>query len=608
MNNNFYQRLSRNIIVFDGATGTHLQSQNLKAEDFGGAAFEGCNEYLCITKPEAVKKVHYDYLEAGADVIETNSFGATRLVLKEYGLEDLAYELNKKAAQLAKEVANEFSTEEWPRFVAGSIGPGTKLPTLGHITYQELFDIYFEQMNGLIDGGVDLFCIETCQDVLQIKAALAAAQKIFELKQKEIPIIVSVTVEANGTMLVGTDIEAALNIIEAFDIVTAFGMNCAVGPKEMSSNVKFLSNHSSKKIFVMPNAGIPENIGGKACYHLTPDEIEHWAEIFIKDYHVNIIGGCCGTTPKHIEKLRKVANKFKPITRNYQKLTGVSSIYQYVPFNIDNPPLYIGERCNANGSKKFREYLLSDNIEGMLEIALEQVNEGAHILDVCVAYVGRNEVDDMTNFLKELRTRVQLPIMVDTTEIEVMDAALQLLGGRCIINSVNLEAGEERVHKVFNLAKKYGAAVVCLTIDEQGMAKTREDKLRIAKRILNIAKTKFNLSEDDLIFDPLTFTLGSGDEEFRKSAIETLEAIKLIKKEIPGARTLLGLSNVSFGLTPKARFALNSVFLYHAVKSGLDMAIVHAGKIEPLNKIDPKVIKLCEDLIFDRRQWVEEEI
>lgn len=604
--NEFLNALENKILIFDGATGTHLQSQQLTAEDFGGQQYEGCNEYLCITKPEAVKKVHYDYLTAGADVIETNSFGATRLVLKEYNLDHLAYDLNKKAAEIAKEMANEFSAKTWKRFVAGSIGPGTKLPTLNHISFDELVVSYTEQINGLIDGGVDVLCIETCQDVLQIKAALFAAQKVFETKNIVLPIIVSITIEQMGTMLVGTDIEAALNTIEAFDIVTAFGMNCAVGPKEMSSNIKFLSNHSSKKLFVMPNAGIPENVGGKACYHLTPDEMEYWGEHFIKDYNVNIIGGCCGTTPKHIERLRKLADKYTPKPRKIEKLTGVSSIYQFVPFNIDNPPLYIGERCNANGSKKFREYLLSDNIEGMLEVAQEQVAEGAHILDVSVAYVGRNEVEDMTKFLKQLRTRVQLPIMIDTTEIEVMEAALKILGGRSIINSVNLESGEERLYRVFDLAKKYGAAVICLTIDEEGMAKTAEKKLAIAKRILDIAKSKFNLTEDDLIFDPLTFTLGSGDEEFRKSAMETLKAISMIKNELPGTRTMLGLSNVSFGLNPQARHALNSVFLYHAVKAGLDMAILHAGKIQPLNRIDEKVKNLCEDLIFDKRKWEDE--
>ncbi|HOJ38357.1 MAG TPA: homocysteine S-methyltransferase family protein [Ignavibacteriales bacterium] len=604
--NDFIKALNDKIIIFDGATGTHLQSQQLKAEHFGGAQYEGCNEYLCITYPEAVKKVHYDYLNAGADVIETNSFGATRLVLKEYNLEHLAYDLNKKAAQIARELADEFSAKSWKRFVAGSIGPGTKLPTLDHISYDELVDNYSEQISGLIDGGVDILCIETCQDILQIKAALFSAQKVFQEKGVQLPVIVSITIEQMGTMLVGTEIEAALNTIEAFDFVTAFGMNCAVGPKEMSSNIKVLANHSSKKIFVMPNAGIPENVGGKACYHLTPDEMEFWAEHFIKDYNVNIIGGCCGTTPKHIERLRKVADKYKPSERKFEKLTGVSSIYQFVPFNIDNPPLYIGERCNANGSKKFREYLLNDNIEGMLEVAQEQVAEGAHILDVSVAYVGRNEQEDMVKFLKQLRTIVQIPIMIDTTEINVMEAALKLLGGRSIINSVNLESGEDRLFKVFGLAKQFGAAVICLTIDEEGMAKTAEKKLQIAKRILQIAKNKFNLTEDDLIFDPLTFTLGSGDEEFRKSAIETLKAIKMIKEEIPGSRTMLGLSNVSFGLMPQARHALNSVFLYHAVQAGLDMAILHAGKIQPLNRIDAKVKELCEDLIFDRRRWSEE--
>lgn len=606
MDNKFLEALENRVLVFDGATGTNLQTQNLKPEDFGDKKYEGCNEYLCISKPDAVRKVHFDYLTAGADVIETDSFGATKIVLKEFDLENRAYELSKLSAQIAKEMTDKFSTPEWPRFVAGSIGPGTKIASLGQVTFDEYTAAFEEQIEGLYDGGADVLCIETCQDLLQIKSALYAAEKVFDKKGKDLPVIVSVTVESVGTMLVGTDISSALTTLEAYDFVTAIGMNCAVGPKEMSENIRYLSQYSSKKIFIMPNAGLPENVGGKACYHLTPEEMGKWAEHYIKDLGVNILGGCCGTNSEHIKAIRKAADNNKPAKRNYSKQAGVTSLYTAVGFDIENPPLFIGERCNANGSKKFREFLLVNDYDAMVEMAKEQAAEGAHILDVCVAYVGRDEKKDMTEFVSRLRTSVQLPLMFDTTELDVMEIALKLYGGRAIVNSVNLEAGEDRANKVFSLVKKFGAAVVCLTIDEEGMAKTAEKKVAIAKRISDIAVNKFGLQNSDLIFDPLTFTLGSGDEEFRKSAMETLKAIKMIKEEIPDSRTVLGLSNVSFGLNPATRYALNSVFLYHAVKAGLDMAIVHASKIVPLIKLDPKAKELCEELILDKRRFEEE--
>ena len=597
----FNQLLKEKVLIFGGAMGTNLQAQNLSFNDFGGKEYEGCNEYLIISKPDAVKKVHLDFLEAGADIIETNTFGSNEVVLSEYNLQNLAYEISYKAAKLAKELALDFSSNEKPRFVAGSIGPGTKLPSLGHISFKELEKSYYPQISGLVDGGADILCIETCQDMLQIKAALSAAMKVFDEKKTKLPIIVSITIETTGTMLMGTDISAALTTLEPYEIIDVIGMNCATGPKEMSENVRYLCQNSPKPIFVMPNAGIPENVNGKACYHLNPDELVHWLSHFVKDLGVNIVGGCCGTTKEHIKKLVENLSNLKPAERNWSYQPSVSSNFISQSLRVDPAPVLVGERCNANGSKQFRDYLLKDDYEGMLQVAKDQIKEGAHMIDVCVAYVGRDEKKDMIEFVKRLNTQVVLPIMIDSTEYEVIEAALENYAGRCVINSINLEDGEERTSKVLPLAKKFGAAVICLTIDEEGMAKTAEKKLAIAKRIRDIAVKRFGLRESDLIFDPLTFTLGSGDEEFRKSAIETLEAIKLIKKEIPNSFTILGISNVSFGLNPKARHALNSVFLYYAVQAGLDLAIVHASKIMPLNKIDDRGKKLCEELIFDKR-------
>lgn len=599
----FIQLLNERVLIFDGATGTNLQTQNLSVDDFGGKEFEGCNEYLIFTKPEAVRKVHLDFLEAGADIIETNTFGSNEIVLAEYNLQHLTYEISRKAARLAKDLALDFSTNEKPRFVAGSIGPGTKLPSLGHITFRELERSYYPQISGLIDGGVDLLCIETCQDLLQIKAALSSAMIVFNEKKLKLPIIVSITIETTGTMLMGTDISAALTSLEPYDIIDVIGMNCATGPMEMSENVRYLCQNSPKPVFVMPNAGIPENVDGRACYHLSPEELVQWLSHFVKDLGVNIVGGCCGTTKEHIKKLVENLSHLKPAERNWNYQPSVSSNFINQPLRVDPAPVLVGERCNANGSKQFREYLLKDDYDGMLQIAKDQIKEGAHMLDICVAYVGRDEKKDMIEFIKRLNTQVTLPIMIDSTEYEVIEAALEHYAGRCVINSINLEDGEERISNVLPLAKKFGAAVIALTIDEEGMAKTANKKLEIALRIRNIAVNKYGLREDDLIFDPLTFTLGSGDEEFRRSAIETLDAIKLIKKEIPRSFTILGISNVSFGLNPKARHALNSVFLYHAVKAGLDLAIVHASKIMPLNKIDEKGKQLCEELIFDKRKF-----
>ncbi|MDZ7343524.1 MAG: methionine synthase [candidate division KSB1 bacterium] len=600
----FEQRLQEKIIVFDGATGTNLQLMNLTPDDFGGEALAGCNEHLVFTRPDAVEKLHASFLAVGCDVIETDSFGATPIVLGEYGLADRAYEHNRRAAALAKKVAQQFSTPNFPRFVAGSMGPTTKLPSLGHIPFADMKAAYAVQTAGLVEGGVDLLVVETCQDLLQIKAALAAIFDYFAQKKVRVPVIASVTVETMGTMLLGSDIAAALTALEPFPL-TAMGMNCATGPKEMSENIRYLTGNSRFPVFCMPNAGLPENIGGRAHYKLTPEELTHFLSHFVKDLGVQIVGGCCGTRPEHIELLAKSVGQLAPKSRQVDFVPSAASLYSSTPLHLDPPPLLIGERLNANGSKQFRDLLLKQDWEAMVAMAKAQVREGAHMLDVCTAYVGRDELADMMPLLERLNTQIAVPLLIDSTEWQVIEAALQRLAGRAIVNSINLEDGEERLSKVLPLCKKYGAATIALTIDEQGMAKTAEKKFAIAKRIHDLAVKQYGMRPQDLIFDCLTFTLGSGDEEFRRSGIETLEAIRRIKKDLPKCYTILGVSNVSFGLTPQARHALNSVFLYYAVEAGLDMAIVHASKIMPLHKIPEAERELHRRLVFDERQFDE---
>ena len=591
------------VLVFDGATGTNLQRQELTADDFGGEHLAGCNEYLVRSKPSAVEKVHVDFLTAGADIIETDTFGSASIVLVEYGLEKLAYDLSKEAAQLAKKVANEFSTKAKPRFVAGSIGPTTKLPSLLHIGFDAMRDSYYEQMHGLVDGGVDLLIIETCQDLLQIKAALAAAQDLFRDKRIKLPVITSVTIETMGTMLMGTEIGAALTTLEPFDIISSIGMNCATGPKEMEENVLYLTQNSTKPVFCMPNAGLPENVGGVAHYHLSPDELQKWMKHFVGDLGVGIIGGCCGTTEEHIAKLASLAEQITPAFRHVSWTPSASSIYASAPLHVDPAPVIVGERCNTNGSKKFKELILKEDYDAAAQMAREQTKEGAHMIDVCVAYVGRDEVRDMHEIMTRLNTQISVPLVIDSTEYPVIEEALKLYAGRAVVNSINMEDGEERMAHVLPLCKKYGAAVIALTIDEDGMAKTREKKFEIAERIIDLAVNKYGMREEDLIFDTLTFTLGSGDEEFRKAGIETIEAIRMIKAAHPNCRTILGVSNISFGLNPHSRHVLNSVFLHYAIEAGLDMAIVHGAKIMPLHKIDERGRELATKIIFDERVY-----
>lgn len=602
MNTSFTDLLRDKIVVFDGATGTHLQGQGLTPDDFGGEEYNGCNEYLVLTKPSAVENVHRDYLEAGCDVIETNSFGGTSIVLAEYGLAEKAYELNLESARIARRMASEFSRQGHQRFVAGSMGPTTKLPSLGHITFKEMADAYKIQARGLLDGGVDLLSVETCQDVLQIKAALFGVFESFRESKRKVPVIVSVTIETMGTMLLGTEISAALTAIEPYD-VDVIGMNCATGPKEMSDHVRVLSAGSPTPIIVMPNAGLPENIGGCAHYHLSPLELTKYLSHFVKNLGVQVVGGCCGTTKEHIRQLVEEVGSLSPVPRKVEFVPAAASLYQAIPFRIEPAPVLIGERTNANGSKLFRDLLVKEDWEGMVAMGREQVHEQAHMLDVCVAYAGRNESSDMRELITRFNTQINIPLVLDTTETAVAEEALQRIGGKAIINSINLEDGEERLKRIVGLCRNYGAAVIALTIDERGMAKTVETKLEVAKRIYDLAVRKNGMKPHDLIFDMLTFTLGSGEEEFRKAGLASLEAIRLVKKELPGVHTILGVSNVSFGLSPGIRHALNSVFLHYAVEAGLDMAIVHASKIMPLFKINERSRELCRQLVFDERRF-----
>ncbi|MGH7491362.1 MAG: methionine synthase [bacterium] len=604
LNATFEQRLQEKILVFDGATGTNLQNMNLTADDFGGEELNGCNEHLVFTRPDAVERLHASFFETGCDVVETNTFGATPIVLGEYDLAAHAYEHNRRAAEIAKKVSREFSTPAQPLFVAGSMGPTTKLPSLGNVSYQDMAAAYYVQVAGLVEGGADLLVVETCQDLLQTKSALGAIFEYFADKRTRLPVIASVTVETMGTMLLGSDISAALTALEPFELA-AIGMNCATGPKEMSENVRYLAANSPFPVFCMPNAGLPENVGGRAHYRLTPEELTQYMAHFVKDLGVQIVGGCCGTLPSHIKMLAQAVGHLAPKARNVEFIPSAASLYNSVPLHLDPPPLLIGERLNANGSKQFRELLAQQDWEAMVAMGKEQVRESSHLLDVCAAYVGRDEVQDMIPLIERLNTQVQAPLLIDSTEWQVIDAALQRVAGRAIVNSINLEDGEERMQHVLPLCKKYGAATIALTIDEKGMAKTAADKVAIARRIHDLAVHKYRMRPQDLIFDCLTFTLGSGDEEFRKSGMETITAIRRIKTELPDVRTILGVSNVSFGLSPHARHVLNSVFLYYAVQAGLDMAIVHSSKILPLHNISEEERELHRRLIFDERKFDE---
>src|SRR3989441_4519909 len=602
MSKSFLETLSDRIVVFDGAMGTNLHAQDLSVDDYGGPQFEGCPEHLLISTPEAVERVHAGFLEVGCDVVETDSFGSTSIVLAEYQIAHLAYELNVKAAQLAKRVAADFSSQEKPRWVAGSMGPTTKLPTLGHISFLDMKASYREQARGLLDGGADLLIVETCQDILQTKAALAAIFEEFESSKRRVPVIAQVTIEAFGTMLMGTEIGAALTAIEPFPI-DVFGMNCATGPQQMSANVRYLCQNSKFPVSVIPNAGIPENVGGQAVFKETPESLSKELAHFVKDFGVNIVGGCCGTTPAHMQGVVEAVKDVAPLERKVPRTAASSSIFIQQPYRQDTSFLIVGERVNASGSKKMRDLLNAEDWDGLVSLAREQEREGAHVLDVNVDFVGRDGEKDMHALASRLVTNVKIPLMFDSTEWQKMEAGLQHAGGKCILNSTNYEDGVPRFTKVIELAKYYGASVVIGTIDEEGMARTAEGKFKIAKRAYEHATGELGLPASIIFFDLWALPISTGIEEDRRNAAETIEGIKRIKAELPGCFTILGVSNISFGLNPASRVVLNSVFLHDAVEAGLDAAIVNASKIEPLNRIGEQELKVARDLIYDRREF-----
>jgi 5-methyltetrahydrofolate--homocysteine methyltransferase len=598
----FLKTLKERIVVFDGAMGTNIQLQNLTADDFGGAQLEGCNEYLLISKPEAVEKVHAAFFDVGCDVVETDSFGSTSVVLSEYNIAHLTYELNFKAAELARRIASDYSTKAQPRWVAGSMGPGTKLPTLGHITYKDLKAAYSEQVRGLLDGGVDLLQVETCQDPLQTKAALAAIFDHFEQAKRRIPVIAQVTIEIFGTMLNGTEISAALTALEPFPI-DVIGMNCGTGPKHMTESIRYLCENAPLPVSVLPNAGLPEVKDGAQHYNETPESFTEQIVHFAKDFGVNIVGGCCGTTPAHLKRVVEAMQGVMPKERNAKLVPSASSIYSQQPYVQDASFLIVGERVNASGSKKMRDLLNAEDWDGLVSLAREQEREGAHILDVNVDYVGRDGVSDMAKLASRLVTSVKIPLMFDSTEWQKMEAGLEHAGGKCILNSTNYEDGEPRFAKVLELCKRYGASVVIGTIDEKGMARTAEGKFEIARRAYEQATRKYGILAHDIFFDPLALPISTGIEEDRRNALETIEGIRRIKAELPGCFTILGISNVSFGLNPASRVALNSVFLHDAVEAGLDAAIVNASKILPLNRIGEREREVARELIYDQRKF-----
>ncbi|MBS1715030.1 MAG: homocysteine S-methyltransferase family protein [Armatimonadetes bacterium] len=640
MDSSFLEALGSRVLVWDGAMGTQIQAADLDdsafvldpsrdwagpvaeaARSLEGKVLEGCNEILNLTRPDVIEEIHAAYYAAGSDIVETNTFGSTSIVLAEYDVPELVYEVSYTAARIARRAADRFEG----KFVSGSIGPGTKLVSLGHTTWDECFETYLTSYTALLEGGSDLLLIETQQDLLLVKCAVCAMNEAMERTGRHVPIIVQVTMEQTGTMLLGSEIGAALNMVECFPNVVAVGLNCATGPVEMGDHVRFLSRHSTRPISVQPNAGLPVMEGGRAVYKLTPGQLADHHRTFVEDHGVALVGGCCGTTPEHIRAVSEAVNGLKPSGEaHWQKvrrlfpgfdfamteparaealsLVGCSSLYQFQPYRQDTSFLIIGEKTNANGSKAFREMLAAENWEGLTELAKELEAEGSHVLDVCTAYVGRDEVRDMKTLLHRYNRHVTVPIMVDSTEVDVIEASLQTLAGKPIVNSINFEDGETRTQRVLALCRKYGAAVVALTIDERGMAKSVDDKVAIAERTLDATRA-FGLPDHDVFFDCLTFTLGSGDEEFRKSAVATLEAIREIRSRHPNVNATLGVSNVSFGLKPAARMVLNSVFLQYALEAGLTSAIVHFSKIRPQSQVEPEVWTVASDLVFDRRRF-----
>ncbi len=599
--------LREHVLLCDGGMGSRIQLLNLDTQrDYWGQ--ENCTEILTLSRPELIRDIHRGYFEVGADMVETNTFGASPITLGEFGLADRAREINKASAILAREAAEGFADGR-VRYVLGSIGPGTKLPSLGSVTYDALETAFTEQARGLLEGGVDAILIETCQDLLQIKAAVNGVKKARTEAGVSLPIFVQVTVETTGTLLVGADITAAATVIHALE-VDLIGLNCATGPQEMAGHVRWLSENWPRLISVLPNAGLPELVNGKTCYPLTPETMALWLERFIQEDGINLIGGCCGTTTSHIAALDAMLRRHAqeqgyhrpaPVLRKAVWVPSVASLYTQTPLRQENAYFSIGERCNANGSKKWRDLQEHHDWDGCVDIGREQLREGSHALDVCTAFVGRDERAEMQEVITRFTASVNAPLVIDSTETSVIEAALKHHGGKPIINSINFEDGEAPAAERLALSRRFGAAVIALTIDEQGMARKPEDKLRIAKRLVDFACGRHGLPPSDLFIDPLTFTIATGAEEDRKFGLWTLEGIRLIREAFPDIQIVLGLSNISFGLNPAARAVLNSVYLDHALRAGMTAAIVHVSKIRPLHLLPPEEVKVAEDLIFDRR-------
>src|SRR6266446_3026751 len=592
----FLQTVKDRVVVYDGAMGTNIQVRNPSVDDFWGK--EGCNEILVLSRPDIIKDIHSEFFSVGCDVVETDTFGGARVVLAEYDLQDKVREINVAAATIAKEVAQQFSTKDRPRFVAGSIGPTTKLPSLGHIKFDDMASAFEEQAAALIEGGVDVLLIETSQDLLQAKAALAGVFDAMKKSGKRLPVTIQVTLEATGTMLLGTEIGAALTALEPYD-VDVIGLNCATGPVEMNDAVRYLGLNSTKHISILPNAGLPQNEGGHAVYKLTPDELAKYHKHFVADYGVRIVGGCCGTKPEHLKAVVDAISGVEPARREVKAVGAASSAYTSVPLDLEPKPLIVAEEMNTTTRvEHFRNLVQGKKYDDILALAKRLVNEGSHMLDLCCAIVGEDEKGYISSILEKVATRVPAPILIDSTEAEVVEEALKRIPGKAIINSINLEDGEKRTSLVLPMAKRYGAAVIALTIDEDGMALTAEKKAAIAHRIFDLATKKYGLDGTDLIFDALTLPISTGQEEYRSAGIETLKAVAKIKKELPNVKTILGVSNISFGLDAYPRRVLNSVFMHEAVGHGLDMAIVNYTKIYPLYKIPQEEVDLARKLIF----------
>jgi 5-methyltetrahydrofolate--homocysteine methyltransferase len=598
----FLSALTERVLVADGAMGTMLQAADLSLDDFEG--LEGCNEILNVSRPDVVAGVHEAYFAAGADAVETNTFGANWANLAEYDIADRIRELALAGARIAREVADRHSTADRPRFVIGSIGPGTKLPTLGHVHYSKLRDAYYEEAAGLIEGGADALLVETSQDLLQTKAAVIGSKRAVADAGRPLPVLAQVTVETTGTMLLGSEIGAALTALEPLGI-DLIGLNCATGPAEMSEHLRYLSQHAKIGLSVMPNAGLPQLGPNGAWYPLTPEELASSLASFVTEFGTGLVGGCCGTTPEHIRLVAERVAGLKAAPRRPVSEPAVASLYASVPFRQDASVLMIGERTNANGSKAFREAMLAGDFTQCVEIARSQSRDGSHLLDVNVDYVGRDGAADMREIAGRFATASTLPLMLDSTEPQVIEAGLEMVGGRSIVNSVNFEDGDgptSRYARMLPLVKEHGAAVVALTIDEEGQARTREHKVAVAERLISDLTGNWGIPLSDIMLDCLTFPIATGQEETRRDGIETIEAIREIKRRHPEVQTTLGLSNVSFGLSPAARQVLNSVFLHECVEAGLDSAIVHASKILPMSKIPAEQLEVALDLVYDRRR------